>query len=384
MRKIMAVVAAALSAPVLTAQAGSFTPLHTFAKGTDGAYVTGLPLVVGNTLFGATSEGGNTGCQRAGCGTIYAIDLATNTETVLHRFDDDRINRQYGYTPQGGLTMVGSLLYGAARFGSVVKSSKPGLLFTIDPGTGIEQVVYNFDKEKLGSHGVVTNGFTPAQGLLFGTVLAGRDYVGFVYKFDPATAELHVLYDLPKNSQLNSPITVDSTASHLWGTTANQLFALTAKTRKVKMLYTFNRLRPGYAPIGSMTLFDNTLYGADQMGGRKMCQGVYECGTLFRFDLAANKMTVAHYFNGGRDGADPTTGPTLLNGILYGTTNAGGANNNGTIYAYDPSSGVETVVYSMPADALGGTNSGLTTDGIALYGSYGGGNGNDVVFKFVP
>jgi hypothetical protein len=41
---------------------------------------------------------------------------------------------------------------------------------------------------------------------------------------------------------------------------------------------------------------------------------------------------VLHSFTGGRDGADPAGSLTGVDGVLYGTTFSGGANNAGTVF----------------------------------------------------
>ena len=50
-------------------------------------------------------------------------------------------------------------------------------------------------------------------------------------------------------------------------------------------------------------------------------------------NLTGSKEKVLHSFGYGSDGATPQAGLIDVNGTLYGTTSAGGANGNGTVFA---------------------------------------------------
>ncbi|HEY6325591.1 MAG TPA: choice-of-anchor tandem repeat GloVer-containing protein [Candidatus Cybelea sp.] len=71
------------------------------------------------------------------------------------------------------------------------------------------------------------------------------------------------------------------------------------------------------------------------------------------------KANAAHDFAGGPDGANPLAGLIDVNGVLYGTTMAGGGGNTcfiysgtcGTVYTVT-AGGVETVLYRF----VGGTH----------------------------
>jgi len=78
------------------------------------------------------------------------------------------------------------------------------------------------------------------------------------------------------------------------------------------------------------------------------------------FELTpAGKETVLHTFCSQpncTDGAGPYGGLVMgKKGSLYGTTNAGGANNGGTVFEVTPKAG-ETVVYSFGSQSGDGGN----------------------------
>ncbi len=78
-------------------------------------------------------------------------------------------------------------------------------------------------------------------------------------------------------------------------------------------------------------------------------------------------------------------------GNLYGTTQYGGANNNGAIFQYNPATTVATVVYSFTGYGAAGTGYDIVTglilaDDGKMYGAAanGGANGYGTVFRFDP
>jgi uncharacterized repeat protein (TIGR02543 family) len=131
---------------------------------------------------------------------------------------------------------------------------------------------------------------------------------------------------------------------------------------------------------------DGNLYGTTPSGGTN---GV---GVIYRISLNAQQATL-HTFNSNLDGAYPVAGLTVGNdGNLYGVANAGGGNNQGTIFKVT-TNGLFTTLYSFgmvtndQGDALDGASpyGGLVLgrDG-NFYGvtSYGGITNEGTVFQF--
>ncbi|MGA2761171.1 MAG: choice-of-anchor tandem repeat GloVer-containing protein, partial [Candidatus Cybelea sp.] len=92
-----------------------------------------------------------------------------------------------------------------------------------------------------------------------------------------------------------------------------------------------------------------TLYGTTPYGGSGSCNDHGSgsgCGTVFSV-TTAGKETVVYNFKGAPgDGSNPLGGLLNVNGTLYGTTQLGGTNGKGTVFAVTPS-GKETVFYSF-------------------------------------
>ena len=149
-------------------------------------------------------------------------------------------------------------------------------------------------------------------------------------------------------------------------------------------LHSFDAAREGSYPyLGRLVqAADGNFYGANQQGG----PGGF--GTVFRM-TPAGQVSVLHAFAGGADdGATPRGGMVLAaNGFLYGTTLCGGVARKtngcgGTIYRVDPRDGHYNLVYRFsPADQ---PQAALTElDGV-LYGttSAGGDAHHGTIFKF--
>ena len=99
----------------------------------------------------------------------------------------------------------------------------------------------------------------------------------------------------------------------------------------------------------------------------------------------AQSFSVLHHFTGGADGANPLNGLLFgAGGVMYGTTSAGGAYNNGTVYRIGPT-GVFTTLYAFQGGADGSSpQSALIQDATGLlYGTTAGGGayGGGTVFR---
>lgn len=94
-----------------------------------------------------------------------------------------------------------------------------------------------------------------------------------------------------------------------------------------------------------------------------------EEGTIFKID-SAGKPTVLHQLNGDADGSDPRSRLVRdKNGNLYGTANAGGAYQCGTVFKLDKS-GTLTVLHSFSGLDGCGPRAGLALDDQGnLYGT---------------
>jgi uncharacterized repeat protein (TIGR03803 family) len=156
-------------------------------------------------------------------------------------------------------------------------------------------------------------------------------------------------------------------------------------------LYAFKGGSDGFWPEGVVRDKAGNLYGTTQVGGGQGCAGE-GCGTVFELTPDGTE-TVLHAFKGGSDGAYPWA--TVYRddaGNLYGTTAQGGEGCNnrgcGTVFKIAPD-GTKSVLYDFCsqnncADG-GGSTAPLIADKVGnLYGTTQGGgayNNGGTVFK---
>jgi uncharacterized repeat protein (TIGR03803 family) len=148
----------------------------------------------------------------------------------------------------------------------------------------------------------------------------------------------------------------------------------------------------GALPFGGLILSGNTLYGTASAGGAG------GAGVVFTMNTSGGGFTTLHDFTPldplmatNTDGAFPSSGLVLSNGILYGTTLAGGTGGKGAIFSIGTNGLGFAVLHSFSAtDPLTGTNldgaspcAPLVMSGGSLYGtaSAGGASASGTVFS---
>lgn len=319
--------------PGLAAQEATYTVLHKFTGGADGANpMAGLIADQDGNLYGTTTYGGS-----FNYGTVFKLEPSAK-ETVLHNFAGgegmwpegtlllDQSGNLYGTTTNGGTPEGGS-----CRFGC-------GTVFKID-STGSYTVLYAFTGGADGSN-PSSSLILDHAGNLYGTAAGGNyEYgcfngCGVVYKVDPHGKET-VLYTFneligPLNPSGGLVRDVDGNfyGPSLWGgstSTYGTVYKLD-RAGEETVLYSFTDGTDGAGPQGTLVRDEaGNLYGVTQRGGddsaRECASGSWlGCGVVFSVDTSGNE-SVLYTFTDSSDGAFPNGG--LLRdeaGNLYGTT----------------------------------------------------------------
>ena len=132
---------------------------------------------------GRGNRGSGPGCGGEGlyaCGTVFSVDPATGTETVLYSFCSEQ-DCPDGATPNSGLVAIDGKLYGTTYVGG---SFGYGAVFALDPGTGAETVIHSFQGLTDPRGSIPAGSMIDWKGKLYGATLKGGTYgLGILLKW---------------------------------------------------------------------------------------------------------------------------------------------------------------------------------------------------------
>jgi uncharacterized repeat protein (TIGR03803 family) len=379
--------------------AGTFTLLHSFT-GLDGARpMAGLIEASDGFFYGTTWGGG-----AAGVGTLFRTD-ATGAVNVLHSFSgadgarpaaalvEATDGRLYGTTTAGGANGLGALFRiepGGAGF---------TLLRSLAPGDGSAPYAALIEDAGL-LYGVASAGGASGGGTVFSFAVGATErpaaraatersgaHVPFARERDEVA--LTVVHDFaPADGTGAYAALVAGPGGSFYGTTrAGGAFGGGTAFR-LDAGGAFLVLRSFAAPEGTSPHaplaagLDGRLYGAARAGGP------LGHGTLFALDPGGALETLHTFGRELADGAAPAAPlAPASDGLLYGTTTAGGASNLGTAFQLDPASGALTALHSFvasegtrPWGGLAETPWGTFLGTAQMGGTYGTGS----VFEMTP
>jgi len=259
-------------------------------------------------------------------------------DSILHSFS----------TSDGAPAVYGSLVLGQGVLYAMTSnggSQSVGTIFRVNVDGSGYAVLHSFTND-----GISSDGAAPLSSLtLVGSVLYGMTPVGGIV---PPVGP-------PSNGGTVFCLNIDGTGFQvLHGFTGSQLSAS----------------NDGGAPYGAVTVSGSKIYGMTRFGGTSTR------GTIFSLNTDGTGFQVLHSFTEAvDDGAVPEGSLTLIGSQLYGLTNAGGANDEGTVFRIGTDGSNFAVLHSFgtfdsgeAVEPIGGN--GLTLVGSTLYGvSYNGG-----------
>jgi len=234
-----------------------------------------------------------------------AAEVAQTKVHVLHSFAGNTDGRK----PRAALIDVNGILYGTTEKGGTGNCSQGcGTVYALDPKTGADTVLYSFCGQQNCSDGSVPqSSLIDVNGTLYGTTYRGGGHRhGTVFALDPNTGIETVLYSFCSQKSCTD----------------------------------------GSFPQSNLIDVNGALYGTTIDGGNYNCS----CGTVFRLDPNTDVETVLYRFCSQQnctDGQNLYAGLLNLGNMLYGTAGSGGTYGYGTVFALDPSTGAETVLYSF-------------------------------------
>jgi len=314
-------------APLPTLAAPGITLQGSFT-GFNGSNPNAALTAAGNGIYYGTTQNGGTN----GAGSIFKFDSATGSITL-----QDSFNGTNGSYPIAALTAAGNGIYYGTTFGGGANGN--GSIFAFDSATGSITLQGSFNG---------TNGSNPiaaltaaGNGIYYGTTQnGGANGNGSIFAFDSATGSI-TLQDSFTGTNGSNPTAGLTAAGNgiYYGTTqvggtndAGSIFKFDSATGSITLQDSFTGTN-GSNPIAALTAAGNGIYYGTTLGG-----GANGNGSIFAFDSATGSITLQDSFN-GTNGTNPTAALTAAgNGIYYGTTLGGGANGNGgngSIFAFD-------------------------------------------------
>jgi uncharacterized repeat protein (TIGR03803 family) len=335
------------------AQAQTFTVIHNFTGGQDGAIPeTGLTLDVAGNLYGTTNaggqiEGGN--CPGRGCGIVFKMTDRDGswplTPLCTNCLTGSLASSRPAIAPNG-------VLYGTTLAGGL---NDDGLVYQLrPPAQPPRSILSPWSYSRAFSFNRDGNGFNPQgdltfdqAGNIYGTdELGGNDFNGVVYEL--------------------------TSSGGGWNRS---------------VLYAPSGGLGSQAMMGGV-LFDHSgnLYGVENTGGS------FGVGAVYELSPSGSGWTaqIIYSFQGGSDGSSPEGGLLVdASSNLYGTTNTGGSGGGGTVFELTPSGGGWNfnLLYSLSDRSNSGPTDKLAMDAAGnLYGvTYSGGAHQfGSVFKLTP
>lgn len=321
-----------VTAAVLSAQ--TFTTLVSF-NGTDGANpYAGMVQGSDGSFYGTTIDGGaySSGniikLNADGLTTLYDFCAQTNCpdgQYPVSTLVEGRDGAFYGTTQNGGAFNP--------LYGTIFKITRDGTLTTLHSFNGLDGV------NPYGALLLASNGD------FYGTATAGGSGGGgTIFKMTPS-GTFTTLYNFCTQSGCPD----------------------------------------GQSPDGNlMQASDGNIYGTTHQGGNYSACVHTGCGTVFTITLGGT-FTTLHVFD-ATDGQQPAAELVeCLNGLLYGTTAAGGASDDGTVYTMTRGGNLVTLHSFGGADGFSPSGMIAGSDG-DFYGTTlgGGANSAGTVFKITP
>jgi uncharacterized repeat protein (TIGR03803 family) len=362
----------------------NFTILKSFS-GIPGPIVPYGSLIADSNLllYGTTAAGG-----ALTQGVVFAISPDGSSFRILK----DIIGLTNGMTPYGALALgKDGRLYGMTYSGG---ASNLGTVFGLDRDGNNFSVLHSFTGGSDGQNPQVgvTEG---SDGALYGvTYFSNTSVRGTIFKINKNGTGYFVMHTFtgnPDGQQTRCKL-IEGSDGAIYGTTpfggnhnAGIIFMINKDGTGYNIIFNFGSITASgtLAAGGVIEGTDHLLYGVTGSGG-----GSGNLGVIYRVDKIGENYQVIHRFADNGSGGETPIGELCetTNGILYGCTEFGGNDSAGSVYRINEDGSNYTVVRSFKSSSTGDANSPvaallLLPNGI-FYGTtpYGGANDTGCIF----
>ncbi len=358
---------------------GTYNVLHHF-NDSDGSFPAGSLIVYDGKLFGVTSKGGT-----EDGGVLFEWD--NGNFAVRYEFSEDD-----GHRPFGTLEVKDDKLYGLTSEGG---AHDGGVIFEWDPDPESFDYTPRYEFEE--STGWKPSGsMLLAGGKFFGLTYAGGSIdSGVLFEWNPDTdvytdrtifSEGLVTGILPMSNVTFLDGKLFATTAYDLLTFGGSIFEWDPENRQYSVRYTFDPEDGIGLPYGAMIEKDGKFYGLTGAGG------VHEAGVIFEWDPVTKELTKRHDLPEGF-GSGICESFLLLNGKFYGVSSSYGDEENGLFFEWDPDANdgagefIERHLFtSASAEEYGLLPAGIAVKDGKIYGttSAGGLNDNGIIFEWDP
>jgi len=350
-----------------------FANIYSFTGGNDGANPAARLLLSGSTLYGTAANSGS-----LGNGTVFSVSTNGTGFTPLHGFTGTGTD---GSSPVAGLVLSGGMLFGTTQNGDSGDGSDDGTVFRLNVnGSGFTNL-YSFTG---------SDGFDPVAELilsgstLYGATASGGNGTpyGTVFQINTNGTGFATIHSMTGNDGWGPQCGLVLSGNTLYGTTVNGgllptvfafangvVFGVNINNGVTTDLCVFTQPTGAADPAAGLALSGNTLFGSTETGGTN------NNGTLFAINTNGSSYAQVHDFTvedsagANPDGADPRAVVVLSAGTFYGTTRYGGTSGGGTVFKMNSGGTGFTNVFSFTNTDAATPIAPLVVSGSTLYGT---------------
>ncbi len=337
---------------------------HRFNSSTEGSPYQNTPLIMPDgSIYSMCWQGGANGH-----GTFFHMGWSQIRPTVIKHLDG--IN--YGSRPIGGLLRTRSgKIYGLTSKGGL---NGDGIILEYDPAQDSLRKVFDFNSPSTG--GVPYGTLLEANnGLLYGLASEGGLHgKGVFFEFNPISRVYSVLKSFNGSTEGSAPRgnLMQASNGKLYGCATSQtfpakdvIFEYDIQTSSFSIVYTWNNTKRGKYAYGTLVeRVPGILIGTTYGGGAALK------GSLFEFNIQTKELHQKVNFGGSPNGAQPRASMLKMpDETFIGQTYTGGLYDGGTVFKFDPARKKTETLLHFSCDTNGcaqGSRPILSANGKAL------------------